>query len=180
MRTTKIALLVVNILGGIAVLGSYFLGFATHPRSSSALWGNVPPFLLIPYTVSMLAAAAGYLAFTSFLLFGVRQETEADRRRFAYRSLPWIYLAVLAPSAAWMPLTFIMLDHPSLLLWAAIRVVLGIVGLASIALFLWILGTRPKGRRWFRALALAGAVLFILQTAVLDAIVWPAFFPVRF
>jgi hypothetical protein len=36
---------------------------------------------------------------------------------------------------------------------------------------------KPARGRLARGVALAGALAFVFQTAVLDAIVWPAYFP---
>jgi hypothetical protein len=176
LHKAKRALLAINVVGGIAVLGSYVLGFLRHPGSSSALWGKVPASLLPFYTASMLAAAAGYLAFTFFILVRLDPD-ETGARRFTSRAFPWLYAAILLPSALWMPLTFAMLAAPSPLLWAAIRVVLAIVGLASLGLLVTLLDMKPASHRWAWGLAVAGAILFFVQTGILDAIVWPAFFP---
>jgi hypothetical protein len=176
LHREKLILLVINIAGGIAVLGSYAHGILTHPDSASALWGKVPSLILPFYTASMFAAAAGYLAFTWFILVRVDPDKTMIAGRFRYHAFLWLYAAVLAPSALWMPLTFAMLAAPTPVLWAAIRIALAIVGLASVALFLALLGIRPRGSRWAHGLAVAGSILFIIQTAVLDAVVWPAFF----
>jgi hypothetical protein len=70
-----------------------------------------------------------------------------------------------------------MVQQPSSILWLGIRLVLAIVGIASVALFLGLLSLRPRrpvGAYWF---AVAGALAFCFQTAVLDLFVWTAFFP---
>jgi hypothetical protein len=177
LHKSKLALLMINVAGGIAVLGSYVDGFLTHPGSASALWGKVPAFLLPFYTASMFAAAAGYLAFTFFILVRLDPD-KMGAGRFSYRAFLWLYAAILVPSALWMPLTFAMLAAPSPVIWAAIRIVLAIVGLATVGLFIALLGTRPENHRWARGLAIAGSVLFFIQTGMLDAVVWPAFFPI--
>ena len=142
LHRAKVALLIINVLGG-AVLGSYVDGFLAHPRSASALWGNVPAFLLPFYTASMLAAAAGYLAFTFFILVRLDPDETMIAGRFSYRAFLWLYAAILAPSALWMPLTFAILAAPSPVPWVVIRIVLAIVGLAALALLVALLGTRP-------------------------------------
>ena len=40
-----------------------------------------------------------------------------------------------------------------------------------------LLALRPRQPRWAYWLAVAGSLPFALQTAVLDALLWPAFFP---
>ena len=71
MHPTKWILLIINVIGGVAVLGSYVLGLRAHPNGTDALWGGVPQAIRPFYGIWMLFAAAGYFAFTLFLLFGV-------------------------------------------------------------------------------------------------------------
>jgi hypothetical protein len=118
----------------------------------------------------MLSAALGYFLFSGFLLFAM----EPAELRLTNRC----YLLILAPSALWMPLTFRMLEVPSLGLWVAIRTVLALVGLGSVGLLGALVMVDRGASRAGRVLAIAGAVAFVVQTALLDAIVWPAYFPV--
>ena len=90
----------------------------------------------------------------------------------------FLYLFILVPSAMWMPLTFRMLEAPNPGLWLAIRVVLGIVGIASVLLIAGLLLLNRREPAWAYGLAILGSVAFAVQTALLDAIVWPAYFPV--
>jgi hypothetical protein len=176
MHPAKRTMLWINVLGGIAVLGSYAWGLGTQP-DPGAVWGGVPEWLKPAYTVSMLAAAAGYFLFSGFLLFAV----DPERARFfgarRFDLVNALYLAILAPSALWMPLTFAMLAAPSAALWIAIRVVLAIVGLGSLGLLVAVATVRPRAPVVAWGLALVGLVAFALQTAMLDAVVWPAYFP---
>jgi hypothetical protein len=57
------------------------------------------------------------------------------------------------------------------------RLVLATLGIGLVALLLALLSLRPRwpaGAYWF---AVAGAVAFCFQTAVLDFFVWTALFP---
>lgn len=167
-----------NVLGGIAVLGSYAHGFLAHASNVGAVWGGVPDALRPLYTVSMFGAAAGYFAFTSFVLFRLDPREARISERIGYAGFLWLYALILIPSALWMPLTFAMLEAPSLTLWWAIRLVLAAVGLGSLGLVLAIRSVHPTSATGARRLALVGALAFSFQTAVLDALVWPAYFPV--
>jgi hypothetical protein len=83
------------------------------------------------------------------------------------------------PSALWLPLTFAMLEAPSAGLWLAIRVTLALVGLGSLGLMAAIASALPRGGHGARRIALVGTLFFALQTALLDALIWPAYFPVQ-
>ena len=67
---------------------------------------------------------------------------------------------------------------PSGALWGAIRGVLALVGIGSLGLVVAIASAGPAQSPVARGVAVAGALAFSLQTAVLDALVWPAYFPV--
>jgi hypothetical protein len=45
MEKQRIASIVINIAGGVAMLGSYALGIATHPPAGDVLWGGVSSWL---------------------------------------------------------------------------------------------------------------------------------------
>ena len=69
MGIPKIILLAINILGGAAVIGSYVLGFVTHPGSGNALRGGISVSLRSVYGLSMILSALGYFAFDVSLNF---------------------------------------------------------------------------------------------------------------
>lgn len=166
----------VNVVGGLAVLGSYAHGILTHDEPGRALWGGVPESLRPLYQVSMLLATAGYFAFSGFLLFALPTETTRIAGRLGYGALVPIHALFLLASALWMPLTFRYLAAPTPGGWIAVRLVLFATGLGALALIAALALIDPRAPRWAFGLALGGAVAFAFQTAVLDALVWPALF----
>jgi hypothetical protein len=171
------SLLAINLVGGIAVLGSYAYGIASNPMTRGDVWGGVPDALRPLYTITMLLAAAGYFAFSYFVFFRLDPDATRVGGRFGFRVFHALYALILFPSAAWMPLTFAMLESPSGGLWWAIRIALAAVGVGSVGLLAAIVAVRAPAAVAARRVALIGCAAFCLQTAVLDAIVWPAFFP---
>ena len=137
------ALIAINVIGGIAVLGSYALGIASNPATRGEVWGGVPEALRPLYTVNMLLAAAGYFLFSHYVVFRLDPARVRVASRFGPGVFPVLYALILAPSALWMPLTFEMLAAPSAALWIAIRLTLFAVGLGSLGLLFAIAGARP-------------------------------------
>jgi hypothetical protein len=178
MHPAKRHMLIINVLGGIAVLGSYAHWLSNNPATRGQLWGGIPEAMLPFYTVSMLSAAAGYLAFTYHLLFRVDPETARIGSRFRFPVFNTLYVVVLVPSALWMPLTFAMLEQPSSGLWLSIRMVLAAVGFGSIGIVAALSSLRPRRSKVSHWIAAAGSIAFSIQTALLDALIWPAYFPV--
>ncbi len=179
MHTQQLTLGLINVVGGVLVLGSYAHGIITHPANRDAIWGGVPEAIKPLYTANMLLAAAGYLACTYFVLFRLHPDNAQLASLSGYKVFYIIYALILLPSALWMPLTYAALGHPggSLYYWA-VRITLAIVGLASLALLGVLLSLHSSESSPTYWLAVAGGVFFCIQTAVLDGIVWSVFFRV--
>jgi hypothetical protein len=177
MNPQKRTLVWLNAVGGTGVLVSYAWSLLAYSGSAGDFWGGVPAALQSVYTFTMLLAVVGYFAFTRFV-FRLRPARVRIADRFDYRIFQWIYALILFPSALWMPLTFAMIQDPGAGLWFAIRATLFLVGLGSLLLVSALLRLEPRTPRVAYRLALAGSVAFAFQTAFLDALVWPAYFPV--
>jgi hypothetical protein len=165
------------LLGGAAVLASYTYILGLDPATQAGLWGGVPPAVLPAYVGSMVLAAGGYFAFTFYLVCRVEAEEVSIAGRLDFSLFPVLYLLILIPSALWLPLTEAMIREPSGTLWLAIRLTLAVVGLGSVGLLLALLGLRPRWPEVSYWLAVAGALAFSFQTALLDLFVWTALFP---
>jgi hypothetical protein len=176
MKKYRWLLMGINLLGGSAVIGSYVLWLSAYPGAVNALWGGVPGEIRPYYTAGMFLAAAGYFAFTYFLLFRmdpgrIKIFGCCDARLYHY-----LYLGILIPSALWMPATFWAVDNPSAISIWVVRGVLILAALFSLGLLAALLGTKPRDPAGAHALAVIGAICFCVQTVLLDAIVWGAAF----
>jgi hypothetical protein len=176
MRTEQVILLIINILGGAAVIGSYVLGLKGQSGGVNVLWGAVPNSLRPVYTVSMILSALGFFAFIYFILFRLVPGEVLIGGRFGFSLFYAIFLVILVASAFWMPLTNAYVSNPSTGMWIGIRTVLALVGLGSIALMLALLTLQTKVPGISYWLAVAGSGYFAFHTAILDAIVWATLF----
>jgi hypothetical protein len=179
MHTHQLTLGLVNVAGGILVLGSYAYGLIIHHANRDAIWGGVTETIKPLYTANMLFAAAGYLAFTYFVMFRLNPDNAQLANLSGFKVFYTIYALILFASALWMPLTYAALGHPgsSLYYWA-VRITLAIVGIASLALLGVLLSLHSSESSPTYWLAVAGNVFFCIQTAVLDGIVWSVYFRV--
>lgn len=176
MDGQSIALLLINLLGGAAVIGSYVVGLRGASGGSSALWGGVSERLRPVYTVSMVLSAVGYLAVLFLLFFKLDPGEVTIGGRSGFTLLYPIFLLILLPSAAWMPLTKRYVGRPGTGTWIAVRVVLLVVGLASIALAWALLTVDPDDHDAAYWAAVVGSCYFAFHTFVLDALLWAALF----
>jgi len=173
--TLQIILLLMNVVGGVAVIGSYVLWLRGSAGGANALWGGVPTKIRPVYTTSMVLSAIGYLAVLYYLFF---EATPSEAQIWGEAGFVWfipIIVLMLFPSALWMPLSSLYVDRPSAGTWVAIRTVLFIVGLASIALAWALLTLKPSGGTAYWV-AVGGSIWFALHTFILDAVLWGALF----
>jgi hypothetical protein len=176
MSVRKWIMLIINLGGGIAVLGSYVIGVLTHPGAAQTLWGGVPNRIQSFYTAGMILAAVGYFAFTYFLFFKLSSSAAKISSRLGFGLFNTLYTFILIPSALWMPLTFLAVEQSSPVFLWAVRLVLWIVAAASLGMLFALLTVKPRQPRWAYDLAVAGIIAFCLQTVLLDAVVWVTFF----
>jgi hypothetical protein len=174
MNKQKLLMLVINLIGGIAVVASYVLGLGAHPGQTEALWGGVPVSIRPFYTGNMLLAATGYLFLLYFLL--VRLDPAVRIGKLSWWAFNLLYILILAPSALWMSLTFAVAEQYTLMRWLSVVVTLALVGLGSSGMLLALLKLRPRPQGGAYWLAVAGAFFLFLQTGVLDAIVWISYY----
>lgn len=176
MTAQHIILLVINVIGGAAVIGSYIYGIKAQPGGADVLWGGVPAGIRPVYAVSMILSALGYFAFMYYIFFKLTPSGVSIAGTFDFSLFYYIFLAILIPSALWMPLTNVYVGNPTTFNWVTVRTVLAIVGLASIALVWALLSLQDKVPGVFYWLAVVGSGYFAFHTAILDAIVWAALF----
>jgi hypothetical protein len=176
MTTQHIILLIINIIGGAAVIGSYIFGLSAQSGGANILWGGVPSNIRPVYTVSMILSALGYFAFLYYIFFRLDPAQTSIAGISGFTLFYVIFLLILIPSALWMPLTNIYVGNSSTGIWIWVRTVLALVGLASIALVLALItlqGKVPGASYW---LAVIGSGYFAFHTAILDAVIWAALF----
>lgn len=176
MDDLQIILLLINVFGGGAVIGSYVLWLRGSSGGANALWDGVPARLRPVYTVSMILSAIGYLAVFYYLLFEPVPDSVEIGGKLGFVWFIPIVVLMLFPSALWMPLSSLYVDRPSKGTWIAVRTVLYIVGLASIALAWALLTLKPNGGNAAYWIASVGSCYFAFHTFVLDALLWAALF----
>ena len=169
-------LLAVIAVFGAGVIGSYVQGIAANPGGAEKLWGGVTGGMRIFNYVTMLLAVAGFFLFSYYLFFRTDPASVRVAGDLNFWTFIVLYALILLPSAFWMPLSFNVLANPNTLTWISVRAVLFIVGFASLALIIALLTIQPRVPDVSYWLAVIGAVLFCLQTLIMDSFIWAANF----
>ncbi len=91
----------------------------------------------------------------------------------------WLIAIILIPSALWLTLALLAVDQPSQAFLWLVRIVLGVVGAASLGLFFVLRRVKLPQPAWAYRLAIVGSIFFCIQTVILDALVWVHSFSCR-
>ena len=105
MEMEQIILIIINVIGGAAVLGSYVLDIRGRKGSADRLWGEMPQKARPVYYISMLLSAVGYFFILYFLLFVVAPDSVVIAGSLGYWIFYIIFIGMLGFSAFRMPLT---------------------------------------------------------------------------
>lgn len=174
MNENQKIFLLINIIGGILVLGSYYFGLKGG-KGADALWGGTPLNIRNIYAISMLISAVGYIVFFSYIYINLGTKTFVDLPYLGEKTFLVLFALLLGASALWMPLTNLMVSNPNTTIWISIRAVLAIVGISSVLICASLLSLNPKPTGTFYIATLIGISWFSIHTGLLDAILWPYF-----
>ena len=172
--STQYLFLVVNLLGGCAVLGGYIVCLSAYPQHGEALWGGIQGDLRNVFIASMLLAASGYLVFCFYV---IRLDGLSGEQSISLHLWATVTSSIFLLSAAlWMPATisFIHLGHTVLWvvavtsLWATAG---SLVGLTAIFALNSELPTTLG-----RYIAILGIGYITFHCLVLDALIWVRLF----
>ena len=169
--------LVVNLVGGVAVLLSYALMLMWYPEHRESLWGGVGGGLRKLFVLSMLIAAVGYLTFLYLVTSkGVAGVSNGEGLLVTYA--PSVLCGIfLTASTTWMPLTVAYLNTESELLWILAVTSLWITVVSLLAMAFVIFRSDAGMDYGNRYIALSGLIYISFHCLVLDAIVWVSKFP---
>ena len=177
MSSQQIVFLIVNAIGGIAVLGSYAIGLGMFPEYREALWGEVRGTLRTGITISMLFAALGYLSFCYVALF---QNGLSDFNKvnwFNQYTVSVLIAIFLISATFWMPTAIAYLNFSNtywlvvciLSLWVTAISLVAILGI-TITADLESIGSISH------YVAIIGIGLITFHCLVFDAIIWAIMF----
>lgn len=165
MSNKKKLFFIIGLFGPLVLL-SYALSAWYNTGSNDKLWGNIPESLISVYFLFMILATTSFFVFTPFIL-------KLDDKRIGQFLGP--YFLIIFPSILWMPLTVAYLNAESSMLWIIIRIVLFTVGIGSLILT-WRIITSSVKRNAFYYAAIVSSILFLIQTLILDGLIWPYYF----
>ena len=174
MTNTSIFFLV-NLVGGIAVLGSYCAGLYLYPDQRTALWGGVVGNWKTLFTTSMFFAATGYIVFcyTMTISDGANESSFLGKYTFIILAAAFLFSA-----SVWMPATLQYLDTKNEIWWVVSVTSLWITAACLTCMGLAFNFTEfPNVNLFQNSVTLTGMICITFHCLVFDAIIWVTKFP---
>ena len=169
--------LLINVTGGIAVLGSYVVGLAYFPEYRNDLWGGIRGTWKPVLGISMLFATAGYLTFFYFAFF---KGGEYFFKVNTFIGIPPATLLVtifLISAAFWMPASIAYIHTENSSWWFVTVALLCITALSLTSLAGLVSFTSVNSipiTDWIACTT--GLTLITAHCLFVDAIFWVVFF----
>ena len=163
---------IVNVVGGTAVLGSYVLCLLGFPEHREALWGGIDGRTRLIFTLSMVLAAGGYLTFCYMVVFddfGLVLFSGAQ----AFNTAIILVVLFLISSSLWMPFTILYLNTGERVFWILCVAMLWVTALSLLTLlFSIIIDNSAQVSMIVKLSSILGLGWLTLHCLVLDALIW--------
>ena len=127
--------LLINIIGGIAVLGGYVIALINNPETRNELWGGVPENLRLWITAFMFISALGYCFAMYYLIFDEGLSLGFFWGKFDYKLIKALLIIFLTTAALWIHTTFLYMESGSKFHWSLVQIELWLTG-ASVFLIM--------------------------------------------
>ena len=171
MSSTNVFILI-NLAGGILVLGSYFVGLVYYSDSREKLWGGLVGIWRTIFCISMILATFGYLLFFYYMSFEAGLEGLNHRFDMIYHSPSILCALFLISSSMWMPFTVAYLNGKGRLCWIVGVWSLWVSALSLLLLALSLGFHQRENQQTIWLLGTIGVSYVAFHCTVLDAIIW--------
>ena len=175
--TTIHYFILINIIGGVLVIGSYILGFNSEPDNKLDLWGGITGKTRQLFTISMLLSATGYLAFLFYMIFKDGLDNNDNPSLLGLNTFLILSILFLISASVWMPATIKFLDTSLNYWWLVIIIVLWITAMSLVTMFIILLTSQNIEHNFSLKLATLGIGYISFHCLILDAIIWVFKFP---
>ncbi len=171
--------LLINIIGGIAVLGGYVIALINHPETRNELWGGVPENLRFWITIFMFISAFGYCFAMYYLIFDEGLFLNFFWGKFDYKLIKILLIIFLLTAALWIHTAFIYIESGSKLYWNFVQLELWLTGISAFLIMIGIataIGVKNSNLHLYSILGLSAISFHCLA---LDAFLWLNKFPLK-
>tara|TARA_A100001037_G_C15109675_1_gene618308 strand:+ start:1031 stop:1567 length:537 start_codon:yes stop_codon:yes gene_type:complete len=165
--------LIVNLIGGAAVLGSYAFGLGYFPEYRNELWGGIYGIWRNVLVTSMLLSGAAYLTFCYFIIF--RADIDAYGIHFILgpQTITLLTALFLLSATLWMPSAILYMHTENNIWWIFTVGALWITALSLLSLTgMYAFSANGSIPVFDRIICTVSLSIITLHCLVIDAIIW--------
>tara|TARA_B100001250_G_scaffold400955_1_gene412208 strand:+ start:15 stop:554 length:540 start_codon:yes stop_codon:yes gene_type:complete len=171
--------LIINIVGGIAVLGGYIIALINHPQTRGELWGGVPENLRLWITLFMFISAFGYCFAMYYLIFQDGLDLDFFRGKLNINFMKGFLIIFLFTAACWIHTTLAYLDNGNQILWTFVQLELWLTGISVFLMMIGLATANGVNNNFFHNISVVGLCIISFHCLALDAILWISRFPIK-
>ena len=168
--------LIVNVIGGIFVVGGYVVGFSLFSEAKETMWGGINSSQKPIFQISMIFAALGYLLFCYIAMFkfGHNWSNLMDIDAVIVLILS---ASFLMSAALWLPLGIWYQETGVRTAFVLMVLVLWVTALSLLAITLLLVFREMEISLVTKVIACLGIGYITFHCLVFDAIIWVLKFP---
>ena len=165
--------LIVNLVGGSAVLGSYIIGLANFPEYRNDLWGGIHGIWRNVSVASMLLAGAAYLTFCYFIVFREDAQIYGAQLILGAHTASLLTGLFLLSATLWMPSAILYIHTGNTAWWILTVGALWVTAMALLSLTgIFAFSTASPVPVFDRIICTVSLSIITLHCLVIDSIVW--------
>ncbi|MBH50753.1 MAG: hypothetical protein VYA83_05305 [Candidatus Neomarinimicrobiota bacterium] len=171
--------LIINIIGGIAVLGGYVVALINHPDTRGELWGGVPENLRFWITSFMFVSAFGYCLAMYYLIFQDGLSLDFFWGKLNANYMKGLLIIFLLTAACWIHTTFSYLETGNQVLWTFVQIELWLTGISIFLMMIGLATASGINNNFLHSSSVIGLLIISFHCLALDAMLWISRFPIK-
>ena len=171
--------LIINVIGGIAVLGGYVIALINHPKTRGELWRGVPENLRFWITLFMFISAFGYCFAMYYLIFQDGLDLDFFGGKLNINFMKGLLIIFLITAACWIHTTFAYLEHGNQILWTFVQLELWLTGITVFLMMIGVATANGVNNSFLHNTSVIGLGIISFHCLVLDAMLWISRFPIK-
>ena len=165
--------LIVNLIGGVAVLGSYAIGLGYFPEYRDELWGGINGIWRNVLITVMLLSGAAYLTFCYFIVFREDIHTYGTHFILGPHTISLLTGLFLLSATMWMPSAILYMHTENNIWWVFTVGALWVTALSLLSLTgMYAFSTTAPIPVFDRIVCTVSLSIITFHCLVLDAIIW--------
>ena len=168
--------LIVNVVGGVLVLGGYVAGFTLFSEAKETMRGGINSSQRPIFQISMILAAIGYLVFCYAAMFKFG-DNWSNLNDIDALIIIILCASFLATAALWLPLGLWYQETGIKIVYGLMVLALWVTALSLLAVTVILAFRTMEISNTMRIISCLGVGYITFHCLIFDAIIWVAKFP---